>query len=251
MWELTIEFYNKNFALLFKQSIEKDVKLLNGIITSLIVNNSTKILVAIPNCYKKQLSVIIKNRIAENILLYYKKQYIISKLNFNKTNTIKMDVFLKALVCFDSETDKEIIINRLNFFNKKIVMESFINFKISFLKRKWNELVDLANDNAMYLSSEDTFNELIKFLISNLENRISAVNIFNKDNCYFICDANGKAITDFLCDEDAKYDDEKLITNLIALNPEKIIIHVNNYVKDRLINNLYEYFSNRIEIYKK
>ena len=250
MWEFSVEFYNKDYAILFKNSIEKYVKTSNGIITLLSINSLNKVLIAIPINVKKQIVELIKNKIAENILLIYKKKYILSNLNFNTSNNTKMNVFLKALVCFDSETDKDIIVNRLSEFNKKIVVESFINFKISFLKRKWNELIDLANDNCFYLTNEDTFNELIKFLISNLENRVDAVNLFNRDDCYFICDKNGRVIEDFLCDNAGKYDDEKLLTNLIALNPEKIIVHSESLFKDRFLNNLYELFSNRVEIYK-
>ena len=250
MWEFSIDFYNEKFAILFKKSIEKDIKLLNGIITILKTNNLIKVLIAVPYNYKRRFIKFIKTKVAENILLCYKKDYIISRLCFNQISSTKMHVFLKALVCFDSETDKDIILKRLEDINKKIVVESFINFKINFLKKKWNELVDLANDNSSYITSEDTFNELIKFLISNLENRINAVNIFNKNNCYFLCDTNGKVIDDFLCEDAGKYDEEKLLTNLIALNPEKIIIHDQIYVEDKLLNNLYEYFSNRIEFYK-
>lgn len=250
MLEFSVDFYNEENANMFKESIDKTVKSFNGIVTIFKTNNFFKILIAVYDYYKKEIIKTIKTKIAENILLYYKKDYIISRLNFNKNSNIKMQVFLKALVCFDSEIDKEIILNRLENINKNIVVESFINFKVNFLKRKWNELIDLANDNAIYLTSEDTFNELIKFLISNLENRIGAVNIFNKNNCYFLCDVNGSVIDDFLCENSGRYDDEKLLTNLIALNPEKIIIHEKNLVEDKLLNNLYEYFSSRIEICK-
>ena len=67
-----------------------------------------------------------------------------------------MQIFLKALVVFDSETDKAIIYERLKF-DSNLVVNSFINFKLYFLKRKWKELIDLANDNYIYLLlSNDT-----------------------------------------------------------------------------------------------
>ena len=102
----------------------------------------------------------------------------------------------------------------------------------------------------MYLLSRDSFLELIKFLISNLENRQYVVNIFSKENCYLLCDVEGNSIKDFLLEKNIIYDDSSLLTSLVALNPQKIIIHCNSFIKDRLLKNLYEIFSNRIEIKK-
>ena len=93
-------------------------------------------------------------------------------------------------------------------------------------------------------------NHNLKFLISNLEYRCYAVNVFPKNNCYLLCDTQGNCINDFLIDKNIIYDDNNLLTSLIALNPEKIIFHCNSNVRDNIINSLFQYFSNRIVICK-
>ena len=249
MWEFCIAFDDETQAQNFRKSIISDIKSLQGVVTVLVSITFAKVLIAVPNDVKTKAKEILIEKIAENILLYNKKRYILSKLNFDITHSTSMQVFLKALVVFDSDTDKEIIIERLDLQND-IVVKSFVDFRLTFLKRKWDELVSLANDNAMYLVSEDTFGELIKFLISNLEYRCYAVNVFSKKNCYLLCDTQGKVINDFLIERNIVYDDNMLITSLIALNPEKIIVHCNSFVKDKLLKTLYEYFSNRLEVCK-
>ena len=249
MWEFCLIFDSQNVASAFRFSIYKKVKSLNGVSTLLVDENFSKVLIAIPEVCKKDFFGFLKDKIAENILLYYKHDYICSKLKFLMTTSTNMQVFIKALTVFDSDTDKDIIKEKLIFKNKLFVT-SFIDFKLNFLKRKWDELVSLANDNEMYLFDDSSFNELIKFLISNLEYRYYAVNIFSKKNCYLICDYEGNNIVDFLIDKNIFYDDNKLLTALIALNPEKIIIHCNSFVKDKLIKNLFAYFSNRVEVCK-
>lgn len=249
MWEFCIAFDDEAQAQNFRKSISNDIKQLQGVATVLVSVTFAKVLIAVPNEVKTKAKDFLVEKIAESILVNYKKRYILSRLNFDLTQSISMQVFLKALVVFDSDTDKEIIIERLDLKND-IVVKSFVDFRLTFLKRKWDELVSLANDNAMYLVSEDSFGELIKFLISNLEYRCYAVNVFSKKNCYLLCDTQGNVINDFLIEKNIVYDDNMLITSLIALNPEKIIVHCNSFVKDKLLKTLYEYFSNRLEVCK-
>ena len=247
MWEFSLVFDNEITAQNFKASIIQRIREVNGVITTIFTKYSYSVLLAVPINSRKSIINFLKEKIAENVLLFYKKEYILSKLSFDISLNANMQIFLKALVVFDSDTDKQIIMENLSLKNS-LILNSFINFKLKFLKRKWNELVSLANDNEMYFLDDTAFSELIKFLISNLEYRCYAVNIFSKKNCYLLCDFQGRNINDFLVEKSVIYDDSKLLTSLIALNPEKIIVHCNSFVKDNLLKTLYEYFSNRIEI---
>ena len=170
MWEYVISFDDNISSKYFENEIKSTIKQHNGIITELSYNNYNKVLIAVPIIERFKIHNFIREKIAETILVKFKAQYILSRLNFDLTPTTDMQIFLKALVVFDSDIDKEIIMERLNF-DSNLVVSSFLNFKLSFLKRKWQELVGLANDNSMYLLSKDSFLELIKFLISNLEHR--------------------------------------------------------------------------------
>lgn len=156
MWEFCITFSSINYASNFKDKIMGKIKSVNGIVTMLTTTYCSKVLVAVNKEYKSRIKTYLTEKIAEFILLFYKKEYIVSKLNFlvNKTNS--MQVFLTALVCFDSDIDKKIIMHELKFKNT-LVFDSFINFKLGVLKSKWDELISLANDNIMYYISEDTF----------------------------------------------------------------------------------------------
>ncbi len=249
MWEYSLCFDNEKDSENFVDKIRPFIKETKGVVISIFLQDAYKVLVAVPIEKREQAMSLLKENLAEMILINYKKEYIMSKLNFEVDHSVNMRVFLQTLICFDSDVDKQIIVESLNF-DKSIYLNSFINFRLKFLKNKWDELVTLANDNIMYLLSEDSFVELIKFLISNLEYRCYAVNIFSKQNCYLLCDMEGKVINDFLLDKNIVYDDNKLLTSLIALNPEKIIIHCNSFLKENLLKNLYNFFSNRIEICK-
>lgn len=249
MWECSILFENSFDAESFIKTISPYIKKHSGVVISVYFMSLTKVLLALPESEKSEAYGYIKEKLAESILLSFKKRYILSRLDFDANLSTNMMVFIQTLICFDSDTDKKIICEKISFKNS-FCIDSFARFRLGSLLEKWNDLVSLANENIMYLLSEDSFNEFIKFLISNLEHRCYAVNVFSKNNCYLLCDLEGKRINDFLLDKSIAYDDSKLLTSLIALNPEKIILHANPFLKDKLLKKLYNFFMDRIELSK-
>lgn len=249
MWEVSICFESPKMAEYFASKINLVIKSCKGISACITLNGQNCVLVAVPKDKEEFARDFVKQKIAECILFFYKKDYIVSKLNFEKPKTTYMNVFLQTLVCFDGEADKHFIEQCLDFGNR-VFVDAVVAFKLKFLKKKWEELVSLANENVMYFLSEDSLLELIKFLISNLEHRCYAVNVFSKSNCYFLCDLQGKRIDDFMLEKQGIYEDGSLLSTLVALNPEKIIVHCNKFVKDKLLRNLFSLFPNRIEICK-
>ena len=249
MWEVSICFESSKMAEYFASKINLVIKSCKGISACITLNGQNCVLVAVPKDKEEFAREFVKQKIAECILFFYKKDYIVSKLNFEKPKTTYMNVFLQTLVCFDGEADKHFIEQCLDF-DDRIFVDAVVAFKLKFLKKKWEELVSLANENVMYFLSEDSLLELIKFLISNLEHRCYAVNVFSKSDCYFLCDLQGKRIDDFMLEKQGIYEDGNLLTILVALNPEKIIVHCNKFVQDKLLRNLFSLFPNRIEICK-
>ena len=67
-------------------------------------------------------------------------------------------------MAFDRETDRYIVSHNL-MLKKSLHLESFYEFKLQKLRLKWSELIKLANENAGYLLCNDTFIDLLKFLI--------------------------------------------------------------------------------------
>ena len=249
MWEVSICFESPKMAEYFASKINMVIKSCKGISACITLNGQNCVLIAVPKDKEEFAREFVKQKIAECILFFYKKDYIVSKLNFEKPKTTYMNVFLQTLVCFDGEADKHFIEQCLDF-DDRIFVDAVVAFKLKFLKKKWEELVSLANENVMYFLSEDSLLELIKFLISNLEHRCYAVNVFSKSDCYFLCDLQGKRIDDFMLEKQGIYEDGSLLSTLVALNPEKIIVHCNKFVKDKLLRKLFSLFPNRIEICK-
>ena len=182
--------------------------------------------------------------LVDNIIYFYKKDYIIKNLKFDFLSVKNFSYFLKALICFDYQLDKEIILDKIIKFST-IYLDSLFNFGIKKLKEKWNELILLANENYFYINNDESYIQLIKFLLSNIEYRVNTVNVYLKDNIYQFFDQNNNFINDYLLDYPSN-DDNFLINSLISLSPKKIKLHFNTNHNDYY---LYELFNERIEKY--
>ena len=191
---------------------------------------------------KNTIKAIVLSYLVDNFIYFYKRDYILQNLKFNIENNKQFSFFLKALICFDYPIDKEFILQTIKDCNT-IYLDSLFLFGIKRLKNKWNELSTLANENYFYINNEDSFIQLVKFLISNIDYRVNTVNVYLEDNKYKFFDQNNNYINDYLLDFPS--DEESfLINSLISLCPQKIRLHFDTKKVDYF---LYELFDERIE----
>ena len=167
MWEYSITLPKTKYNLLNKLMGELTplIKDVSGVITTMYSRNDVTILIACKQEYMLRIKPKIIELICNLIILDYKYNYLINNFKFKVTDDINMQAFIKALVIFDSELDKEIIRQKLKDFDS-VNIESFYNFRLKLLKTKWQDLVSLANDNFVYLMKSETFIELLKFIIA-------------------------------------------------------------------------------------
>ena len=249
MWEYSIVFSRNKLELAKKinKEIQSFVKNKNGISTLLITKFNISILVAVPDSQGEVSDLFIKDKIIGLYVNEYKLNYLLENFNFEVTDNISMKAFIKALLMFDIETDRRIVKQKLVGFNS-IVIDSFFNFRLQVLKNRWNDLVNLANDNIMYLMSRDTIIELLKFLISNLEFNCEMVKIKQNGENFILYDEKGDLIKDEKCRD--ILDNDSLITTLIYLNPKKIRLDETYNMRNGAINLVCELFNNRVETFK-
>lgn len=154
----------------------------------------------------------------------------------------------KALVSFDKETDVHIIQKYLTIENN-IFLESFFDFKLIPLKNKWLELVGLANDNSSFLICDDTYFELLKFLIDNLEVCFDQINIVEEGEDYKLCDNSFCALSSGC----GSLSDDMLIEQLISLCPRVINIYCDEEqsVQRPAIKLISRIFDSRVKVMPK
>ena len=96
------------------------------------------------------------------------------------------NLLLHTLVAFDRENEREIIESKLPI-GDGIALEGVFHFRLQELRKRWEEIAELAKANAPYLIDEDTLNELIRFLISAVSPKIMRLEISQHDDNYNVC----------------------------------------------------------------
>lgn len=232
MWEfcITVSKKSSDIATFIYNRLKQFKNEYDGVLTVYNKDQSTDILVACNNYEKNRLILVLQDVISESICYFYKKQFLINNIKIHIGDEISKRAFISALLFFDKETDRYIVNKYLNI-DKKLNLDGFYNFKLQSLKDKWRELIEIANDNEIYLYSNDTFMELLKFLIDNIEIKNDVINIMSTNGSYDICDSKFDKIEN---DEILENIDEQLVCNLIALCPKNI----NIYCSDKMPNNI-------------
>lgn len=243
MWEFCIAINNNNHDLFnfILDKLSEYVKQYDGIVTVLENNKYSNILIACNMYEKNRLVLFLQDILSESICCYYKKEYLENYLNICVSDIISKNAFISALLYFDKETDRYIVNKYLNI-DKKINIDGFFNFRLQTLKQKWYELISIANQNEVYLYSDDTFIELIKFLVDNIEVKSDVINIMSSDDSYDIFDEKFDKIQ-----QNNKVCEENLIGLLIAFCPKSINIYCSEALSNKNKNLICKLFEKRVK----
>ena len=144
--------------------------------------------------------------------------------------------------------------------NKKLIIDGYLKFR----SRSFYELIDKSIELVLGdFKMEVEYNEFIdtlKFLIEGQTPEIDLINIILKDGEYTLRDSYFKKIDnkhintviDSVYDEDISDEyvtnEDVLLSTIIALSPEKIIMHLSNKGEDDLSSILKEIFGDKMEI---
>ena len=167
MWELSISVDTQNIdiAKFIYQALKTQTEEFGGVVTCYEEFEKIFVLLACPVEEQGRASVVVERCIIKAICSFYKEKFVDENLRLPIHENISLTAFKKALLNFDRETDFYIISKNL-VLDKNFYLDSFYNFKLKALRDKWEELVNLANENGDYLVSSEAFFDLLKFLIA-------------------------------------------------------------------------------------
>ena len=240
MWEFSLNIRSENFELakFFYNTFSSIVVHADGVITSHEENGYISILFAVNDDMEYKVKSLITNAITEVVCNKFKADYLNNSLILPEHDVIGMSAFKKALLNFDKETDKFIIKKNLNL-GDNLYFESFYEFRLRALRDKWAELVTLSNENREYLVSKDSFVDLLKFLVDNLDICENEISIVKEDGGYRIYTEESGKVNQLISEE-------SMVSSVIDLSPQKINLYFNE--SSNAINLLERIFEERITI---
>ncbi len=239
MWEFSLNLKTENFEL--AKFIYNNISLFcskcHAVVTSVEEGGYISILVAVKEQDKERTQVYLSSCITEVICTVFKSSFLDAHLFLPSQDKLGMNAFKKALLNFDKETDRYLVRKSLKL-EKDFFLESFYQFKLATLKSKWTELVTLANENREYLTSSESFIDLLKFLIDNLEICEEEISIYQSaDHSYKIYVSDKQY-------QNKDFSEECLVSSIIDLSPQKINLYCQD--ESRAITLLHRLFDERI-----
>lgn len=238
MWEFCLSTKKLNVAKFIYQTLKKESEEFKMVLTCYDQFDTFFIMVACSFEEKTRLTLVIERCVIKVICNFYKEEFLDSNLHLPFHEKVSLTAFKKALINFDKETDFYIISKNLEL-KHSLYIDSFYNFKLSSLRDKWKELIMLANDNSEFLTGDEAFFDLLKFLIDNLEICENEIFVFEKENGYQIK----------LGEQDDNYDrlsNEGLVSTLIDLSPKKINLYCEK--NESMASFLSKIFEKRINV---
>ncbi len=239
MWEYSVTFNQESEEVVssFLNIVKKEVLKHNGIVVLTKQSSNRKIVIAVDKTYKQEMEICLLKAVSFIICNYFKEEFLDKHLCLSNKDEMSMIAFKKALINFDKETDYFIISKNLTF-EGNLYLTSFYKFKLVKLREKWQELIKLANENRDYLISTDAFNDLLKFLIDNLDICKDEIDVIEDENeNYYIYDNGEKG--ERLCAT-------ALISLLIDMSPQKINVYCKN--ENHAIELMKTIFDNRVNL---
>ncbi|MBQ8468836.1 MAG: hypothetical protein IJ542_03695 [Clostridia bacterium] len=233
MFELTIsttksqEIADKLFDKIYTQT-----KCVCDLIVKHTVSKKYCVCLAFSVKHYQFVSAIILDAIADIIAHDYKFEYLsqsIYQFTENHSSFLKL---INALVNFDNFSDKELVKNSILCSNY-ISIDSYYNFRMQNLKKRWKDIATIVNDNIEYMLLNNSLEDIIGYF--NDAKSAGEVEVF--------CERNGIKISINGVSDDLYFyysnDCYDLVANeLISLEPTKLIFHGGDYEFETLVSKL-------------
>lgn len=178
---------------------------------------------------------------ANAVIEHFKYNYLNQNILLTELEPTQRLALIKALTHFDSDLDKELIITKLRKLDVNIYAESFLTFCVPEFNERLKELCALANNNKAELIMSETFNELFKFILSNLNFTGSEVLICKKYQNIIIYNIKGMELYTI-----SEKNELNIILKLVEMLPRKIVIKVPKS-ECKALNLVCKLFNNYIE----
>lgn len=132
--------------------------------------NRARMLAAVKECLIEMYAVVVK-------FDYIKRNLPLCLPSF------RYELLLHTLVAFDRENERKLLYKSVRVQNG-MALDGVFNFQLDELRRRWQEICELTKSNGIYLHNDETYNELLRFLISAVNPKINKLTVKESDGKY-------------------------------------------------------------------
>lgn len=163
---------------------------------------------------------------------------VVGKFDYVKSNLylglskMNYELLLHTLVAFDRENEHKLL-NKIIKVENNMTLDGVFNFKLRELKDRWAEICALTRSNGAYLYDDETYNELLRFLISAVNPKINKLTVCEEGGRYRLTGSFKNSVIDLDI-----HNSTELMYYLVDLAPLELIIDggiTNRELSERLI----------------
>ena len=166
---------NRDYLDFLYNGLKSEIKKSNAVVAHQFFDDRVFLSLACEDDYKVELKDKIDELLSQIFVFGFKHDYLKSRLYIYKENLLTKTL-LSTMTIFDSDNDKKMI--KKEFFDQQVgALDGFFNFRLKNVKEKWDEIINLANENSIVLSDESVCGEFLAFLIEALPKTNSCIKI--------------------------------------------------------------------------
>ncbi|MCL2555563.1 MAG: hypothetical protein FWE03_00900 [Firmicutes bacterium] len=196
------------------------------------------IAIACENQAKRKISKEIFESLLDVFASLSKQHYYLENLHLPLLCEEKYNILLAALIEFDSISDRSLIKESFVLENG-LSIDGIYNFAFKKVKSRWQEIGDLTKENASFLSDNEIFFELIKYLFSAICPKIEKALCLFDGKKYLLYEPNNT------CPIAEANNEEELFCTLIKTAP--IYLELSGDIKKDTLIKLNTIFKNNEE----
>ena len=235
MFEISFneDLKNRGYLDFLYSNLKDEIKKCNAVVAHQVCDDRVFLSFACEDCFAADFKCKTVDLLAEIFVFGYKYDYLKNNLYIYKENLLIKTV-INAMTIFDSQNDKKLIKKEL--FNQQVgALDGFFNFRLKKIKEKWNEIIDLVNENSIVLSDNDVAYEFLAFLIQSLPNAENLIEVLCK-NKQFVLLLNGNKVDISVPFGKDGVDEEVVLYNLIKTLPKRIVIKNKHDFSDEFLS---------------
>ena len=234
-----IDVKNRDYLDFLYDGLKDTIKKINGIVVCQIFDDRYFLTLACEYFFAAEIISEIDDLLAEIFVLGFKKEYLKKRLYIYKENLLSK-MLVDTMTIFDSENDKKLVKKEL--FNQQVcALDGFFNFRLKKTKQKWDEIIDLANENCIVLSDKNVCEEFLAFLIEAMPK--------SQVNLKIDCDETGinffdgqKKFLPVLPFGKKEVDEEAVLFDILRISPKSVFVQNKSIFSDEFLYIIKRYF---------
>ncbi len=222
MYETTVSVEKENNHLLnyVKWQMEQSLIQVDGLMAESQESLRDYFSFACADNYRFQMQRQLRETISQTLALGYKNVYVRKLLKIDK-NSFFQNILVNTLCLFDNDYDRQAVRHLIDI-EKSIYIDGYYNFRMETLKKKWQEIANLVNDNYYVMTDKTLIVEFLQYLLESSSSKLKKLTVSIEKERFILYGDSDEVMepTASL----AKYSDieEEVMLNMLWLKPQMI-----------------------------